>query len=80
MPKHVRLIAAAVALAIAAPALAAAPTSIVVFGDSLVDAGNAYIGTGGLTAQPSLGYFNGRFTNGPEYTDLLSQRLFGCLF
>lgn len=79
MPNHVRLIAAAVALAIAAPALAAAPTSIVVFGDSLVDAGNAYIGTGGQTAQPELGYFNGRFTNGPEYTDLLNQRLFGTL-
>ncbi len=70
---------AAVALAGgAAPALAAAqPSQIVVFGDSLVDAGNIYNATAGATPSAAQGYFAGRFTNGPDYTDLLNKRLFG---
>ncbi len=84
-----RTLAAAVlvapVLAVAAPALAAAqPDQIVVFGDSLVDAGNIYLALGGTAAtntvnNPSQGYFPGRFTNGPDYTDLLDQRLYGHL-
>ncbi len=61
-------------LAGAAPA-AAKLDGLVVFGDSLVDAGNAYIGTGGLTAQPGYGYFRGRYSNGPVWTDLVNARL-----
>lgn len=64
-----------------APALAARTTptftSITVFGDSLVDAGNIFTLTGGVTPNPALGYFQGRFTNGYDYTDLLSIDLFG---
>ncbi len=58
-----------------APAMAAAPDRLVVFGDSLVDAGDAYLGTGGMTAQPDYGYFRGRYSNGPVWTDLVNARL-----
>ena len=83
------LVVAAFGLAIASPALAQAGgtddgegdnntqvTSLTVFGDSLVDAGNAATIFPGA-ANPALGYFNGRFTNGYDYTDLLSIDLFG---
>lgn len=53
-------------------------TSLTVFGDSLVDAGNISILTGGATPNPAVGYFDGRFTNGYDYTDLLSIELFGA--
>jgi hypothetical protein len=52
-------------------------TSITVFGDSLVDAGNLYIANGGTRPDPTLGYFQHRFTNGYDYPDLLSLDLFG---
>lgn len=55
---------------------AASPYSdIYVFGDSLVDAGNIYE----LFGYPpsSLGYYDGRFTNGPDFTDLLAERITG---
>ena len=71
-----RVLTAAAFLA-AAPAVAAKPDQIVVFGDSLVDPGNVYIATMGSTPSAASGYFAGRFTNGPDYTDLLSQRLYG---
>lgn len=58
-------------------AAAAVPDRLVVFGDSLVDAGNAYLGTGGLTAQLGYGYFDGRYSNGPVWTDLVNARLTG---
>jgi phospholipase/lecithinase/hemolysin len=79
------LLAAAVLAGVAAPAVATTqPDQIVVFGDSLVDAGNIFLATGGFGAtntfnNPSRGYFPGRFTNGPDYTDLLSKRLYGHL-
>lgn len=62
----------------------AAPfTDLFVFGDSLVDAGNtqlASLGAFGVDPAPAaVGYFQGRFTNGPDYTDLLNKRLFGSL-
>lgn len=53
-------------------------TSLTVFGDSLVDAGNIFTATGGVFPPASQGYFNGRFTNGYDYTDLLSIELFGA--
>ena len=73
---------AAAAVAAAAPAAAATYSQLVVFGDSLVDAGNIFIATGGFGAtnvynNPSRGFYPGRFTNGPDYTDLLSQKLYG---
>jgi phospholipase/lecithinase/hemolysin len=69
---------AVAALLVAAPAAAATnPDQIVVFGDSLVDAGNIFIATGGSIPNPAEGYFPGRFTNGPDYTDILSEHLYG---
>jgi phospholipase/lecithinase/hemolysin len=66
----------------AAPALAsrdtARYTSLTVFGDSLVDAGNLYVATGGTQPDPALGYYQNRFTNGYDYSDLLSLDLFGA--
>ncbi len=53
-------------------------TSLTIFGDSLVDAGNVFTATGGTIPSPAEGYFNGRFTNGFDYTDLLSIELFGA--
>jgi outer membrane lipase/esterase len=66
---------------VASPVLAdrdtARYTSVTVFGDSLVDAGNLYIASGGTRPEPSLGYYQNRFTNGLDYSDLLSLDLFG---
>jgi len=67
---------------IAAPATAATPyRDLFVFGDSLVDSGNARIarlaGGGQDPAPPSLGYFEGRFSNGYNFADYLSFDLFG---
>ncbi|MCH8685318.1 SGNH/GDSL hydrolase family protein [Pedomonas mirosovicensis] len=58
------------------PASATPYSEIYVFGDSLVDAGNIGIVSPG-TPPGAAGYFNGRFTNGPVYTDLLYQARFG---
>jgi outer membrane lipase/esterase len=82
------LLALAFALAIipgGAPTIAATTlekrppsfTSLTIFGDSLVDAGNILAFTRGATPSPAQGYFQGRFTNGYDYTDLLSIDLFG---
>jgi phospholipase/lecithinase/hemolysin len=64
--------------ATAAPAARVTPqfTSLTVFGDSLVDAGNI-LNERGFPA-PSQGYYKGRYTNGLDYTDLLSVELFGA--
>src|SRR5690606_37399432 len=67
--------AAAAALAVAAAAAASAAHAqsydrLVVFGDSLSDNGNLYIVTSGAnpTSPP---YYEGRFSNGPVFTELL---------
>ena len=84
MSLRAMLFAAAVSCGLAAPAAATNPSQLVIFGDSLVDAGNIFIATGGFGPtntfnNPSRGYFPGRFTNGPDYTDLLSLKLYGTL-
>lgn len=70
----IRLAAAAAALA--APA-GAAPLSDVfssyyVLGDSLSDDGNLFAATEGASP-PSPPYFEGRFSNGPVFTDFLAE-------
>ena len=68
--------AAAAALVVAAlgacatTASAQSYTRLVVFGDSLSDNGNLYAVTGG-TQPLSPPYYQGRFSNGPVFTELL---------
>ena len=66
---------AVAALALAACALAGAASAqsydrLVVFGDSLSDNGNLYLATG-RTTPASPPYFQGRFSSGPVWTELL---------
>lgn len=72
-------LAVSAVLAIAAPAVAAErPSQLIVFGDSLVDAGNLTALVGSDQFNPrSEGYYKGRFTNGPDFTDLLNANFFG---
>lgn len=75
------LLATSVALGTLSNVDAATYSNIYVFGDSLVDSNNvrlAALGAGFPDPAPaSLGYYNGHFTNGPDYTDLLTRRLQG---
>src|SRR5690349_20324352 len=64
-----------------AAAFAQSPYSdLYVFGDSLSDSGNAFVATSnlpGFSQIPGPAYFEGRFSNGFNYADQLSLRLFG---
>ena len=60
----------AAAGAFASAASAQSYNRLVVFGDSLSDNGNLYAVTGNTTPT-SPPYFNGRFSNGPVFTELL---------
>lgn len=51
----------------------AAFTGLYSFGDSLSDTGNVSVATGGAT--PSFPYFDGNFSNGPVWADLLGPML-----
>lgn len=46
-------------------------SEMIVFGDSLSDSGNVYNATGNQI--PASPYYDGRFTNGPNYVDLLAS-------
>jgi len=71
-------LACLLAVAPTTAAFAAKPSNLYVFGDSLVDAGNLDAAVGNDSFNPaSAGYFPGRFTNGPDYTDLLYKSFFG---
>ncbi len=71
--------AAIAALTVAAACAAASAASaqsygrLVVFGDSLSDNGNLFAATGG--AAPAAPYFNGRFSTGPTFVELLGFNL-----
>ena len=69
---------AAGATLMAPPAGAASFTNLYVFGDSLTDTGNAQLGSLALgQASPTpaaLGYFDGRFSNGPVWVDYLGEQ------
>lgn len=54
-------------------AVAATFSSIYVFGDSLSDTGNVFNSSGNTFPPPP--YFNGRFSNGPNWIDDLAQKL-----
>lgn len=75
---HELLRKTASALALVLGSLAAVPasagfTSLTVFGDSLSDTGNVRVATGG--AVPTAPYFNGRFSDGPVWIDVLAAGL-----
>lgn len=55
--------------------LAAPIHKIVIFGDSLSDEGNLYRSTN-QKIPPSPPYFEGRFSNGPIWAELLAKKLF----
>jgi outer membrane lipase/esterase len=70
--RHTALAALTLAAAAAAASAASAQSydRLVVFGDSLSDNGNLYAATGN-TVPTSPPYFNGRYSNGPVFTELL---------
>ena len=68
------------ALALSTAAQAASFSGVVVIGDSIVDSGNANAGAilaGVPSPTPSPPYFQGRFSNGYTYADLLSLKITG---
>jgi phospholipase/lecithinase/hemolysin len=50
-------------------------SQLFVFGDSLSDTGNVFDASGDTFPPENLGYFNGRFSNGPNWVDYLAQDL-----
>ena len=63
---------------LALPSVAVAFDGLVVFGDSLSDVGNVEQRTGAIPLVPTTPgpfYFDGRFTNGPNYVDGLAAGL-----
>jgi phospholipase/lecithinase/hemolysin len=71
---------AVLAFLLPAPAFSGLFDNVYVLGDSLSDQGNLFIGTAGIVspanaAPASDHYFNGRFSNGPIYADVLAQAL-----
>ncbi|MFQ3596525.1 MAG: PEPxxWA-CTERM sorting domain-containing protein [Sphingomonadaceae bacterium] len=71
------LLAGLAALCLAAPAAALSPSQFVFFGDSFIDAGVVSNFTGGLVPDKSLGYWAGRFSEGPTWADFLGYANFG---
>lgn len=67
------VLAAAVTLAAASNASAQTYNRLVVFGDSLSDNGNLSAATGG--AAPGPAYYQGRFSSGPTFVELLGFTL-----
>lgn len=50
-------------------------SNLYVFGDSLSDIGRTFVLSGGQIPPAQLGYFQGRFTNGPNWADYLAADL-----
>jgi phospholipase/lecithinase/hemolysin len=72
-----RLLAAA-ALVLSVPAAAFTPSKFVVFGDSFVDAGSVNQFSGGALAPAALGFWYGRWSDGPSWVDYLGYANFGA--
>jgi outer membrane lipase/esterase len=69
-----RLVLGAALSVLATSAMAQQFTNMIVYGDSLSDGGRLFAITGG-TQPTSPPYFNGRFSNGPVWTELLPAKL-----
>lgn len=63
-----------VVLGLMTGAAQAVPSNMFVFGDSLMDTGNLYIATTGAGSPTPISppYFNGRFSNGPLFDELIA--------
>jgi phospholipase/lecithinase/hemolysin len=72
-----RKLIASMLLAAATPAAAYTPSGMVFFGDSFIDAGAVNQFTGGAIAPAELGFFEGRFSDGPTWADIISRRNLG---
>lgn len=77
----VKVAAVVGALLLSSTADAVPFSSVTVFGDSLVDSGNAQIGAASIPlpdpAPAAAGYFNGRFSNGYNFADLIALQKTG---
>ncbi len=77
----IHVLAGAVAvplLAFAGPAAALTPSQFVVFGDSFVDAGVVWEFTGRVQPDAALGFWQGRFSDGPTWVDYLGYANLGA--
>ncbi len=68
---------AAAALFLSAPASALSPSQFVIFGDSFIDAGAVWEFTGRAQPSEALGFWQGRFSDGPTWADLLGYANLG---
>jgi thermolabile hemolysin len=67
------VVAVVLAVAVSSQALGALPGVLTIFGDSLSDTGNTNNLTFGLS--PGSSYYNGRYSNGPVWDEILSSDL-----
>jgi phospholipase/lecithinase/hemolysin len=74
---RIAVAAALAAAAVVTPAAALTPSTFYIFGDSFTDAGNIAAATGNTTPNPALGYWRGRFADGPNWADRLSYAQYG---
>jgi outer membrane lipase/esterase len=65
------LLAAMLVSSVSSIAMAQTYSNVISFGDSLTDNGNLF----GLTGNPPPPYFNGRFSNGPTFAEILAGRI-----
>lgn len=73
-PLGVVAVLAGLAMPVGPAAASALFDKLIVFGDSLSDTGNVFAATGGL-APPSPAFYQGRFSNGPNWVDFLAEDL-----
>lgn len=71
------IVAGAVALCVSSSAVALTPSGFVFFGDSFIDAGAVNQFSGGVVAPAALGFFEGRFSDGPTWADWIGRASLG---
>lgn len=72
-----QMVAGAVALGVSASAMALTPSGFVFVGDSFIDAGAVNQFSGGAIAPAALGFYQGRFSDGPTWADWLGRASLG---
>lgn len=72
-----KMMVGAVALWASASAMAFTPSGFVFFGDSFIDAGAVNQFSGGTVAPAALGFYQGRFSDGPTWADWLGRASIG---